>query len=166
MHATRQDRNTAPFTLAGTLRWAAFLPRSSRGGLLCALTALATMATMAAVAQAPKAKSIDELKAFYQQNCIRCHGLDGSGRSSDGKKLGGLDFTQTARDARTLSGPASERETRTMARAIQKGLFFGLTMPAFKDQLSQEDAALMVREILLKAEAGKPIESEAKSASK
>ena len=157
MHATSQDRHTAPFTLAGTLRWASFLPRSSRGGLLCTLTALATMA---AVAQAPKAKSLDELKAFYQQNCIRCHGLDGSGRSSDGKKLGGQDFTQTARDFRNLNGPASERETRTMARAIQKGLFFGLTMPAWKNQLSQEDANLMVREILLKAKTGITIQPE------
>lgn len=160
MHATRQGRNTAPFALAGLLRWASFLPGSSRAGWLCALAA------MAAMAQAPKAKSIDELKAFYQQNCIRCHGLDGSGRSSDGKKPGGLDFTQTARDFRTLGGPASERETRAMIRTIQKGIFFGLTMPSWKDRLSQEDAALMVREILLKAEAGKPIESEPKTASK
>ncbi len=110
-----------------------------------------------------KAKSIQELRAFFQQNCVRCHGLDGSARDPDGKKLGGLDFTKAAHDFRTLSGPASEREIRTMIRTIRKGILFGYTMPAWKDQLSQEDAALMVREILLRAEAGKAIAPEAEA---
>lgn len=164
MHATSQGRTTASFALAGLLRWASFPPRSSRAVLLCALAAMAAVAQ--APALAPKAKSVDELKAFYQQNCIRCHGLDGSSRSADGKKLGGLDFTRAARDFHALSGPASEREVQTMVRTIQKGLFFGITMPAWKDHLTQEDANLMVREILLKAEPGKPIGSEPKNASK
>ncbi len=70
----------------------------------------------------------------------------------------GLDFTKAAQDYRTLSGPASEREIRTMIRTIRKGILFGYSMPAWKDQLSQEDATLMVREILLKAEAGRLID--------
>jgi mono/diheme cytochrome c family protein len=106
---------------------------------------------------AAKGRTLQELKAFYQENCIRCHGLDGSAKTPDGKKLGGLDFTRAAQDFRNLSGPASEREIRTMIRTIQKGLFFGITMPGWKDQLSPEDSTLMVREILLKAETGKPI---------
>lgn len=105
----------------------------------------------------PKAKSIQELKAFYAQNCIRCHGRDGSARSPEGQKLGGMDFSQTAKDLRAMNGPASERVTQTMIRTIRKGIFFGLAMPGWKDQLSQEDATLMVREILLKAEPGKII---------
>jgi mono/diheme cytochrome c family protein len=107
-----------------------------------------------------KAKSIEELKAFYVQNCTRCHGRDGSAHTLDGRKLGGMDFSQTAKNFRSLNGPASEREMRTMVRTIQKGLFFGLTMPGWKDQLSQEDATLMVREILLQAEPGKIIAPE------
>jgi len=105
-----------------------------------------------------KPKTINELKAFFQQNCTRCHGLDGSAKAPDGRKLGGLDFTRAAHDFRTLSGPASEREIRTMIRTIRKGILFGYTMPSWKDHLSVEDATLMVREILLKAEAGKNIE--------
>jgi len=115
---------------------------------------------VAQAAQGPeaRAKSLPELKAFFQQNCTRCHGLDGSAKGPDGRRLGGLDFTKAAHDFRTLSGPASEREIRTMIRTIRKGILFGYSMPAWKDQLSQEDATLMVREVLLKAEAGKAIE--------
>jgi mono/diheme cytochrome c family protein len=152
MHPISQGRKTAPATGASLPRWTSFLRFSFAFTWLCAL------ATVALAAQAPKAKSVNELKAFFQQNCIRCHGLDGSARSPDGKKLGGLDFTQATQDFQTLSGPASEREIRTMIRTIRKGIFFGLTMPAWRDQLSHEDATLMVREILLKAEAGKVIE--------
>lgn len=122
------------------------------GLLLAALVAPATQAPEA------RAKTLPELKAFFQQNCTRCHGLDGSAKGPDGRRLGGLDFTKAAHDFRTLSGPASEREIRTMIRTIRKGILFGYSMPAWKDQLSQEDATLMVREVLLKAEAGKAIE--------
>jgi mono/diheme cytochrome c family protein len=119
---------------------------------------LAALATPAAQAPEARARTIPELKAFFQQNCTRCHGLDGSAKGPDGRRLGGLDFTKAAHDFRNLSGPASEREIRTMIRTIRKGILFGYSMPAWKDQLSQEDATLMVREILLKAEAGKVIE--------
>jgi mono/diheme cytochrome c family protein len=129
-------------------------------GLLLGITWLFVLATLASGAQVPevKTKSIQELKAFFKENCTRCHGLDGSARAADGKRLGGLDFTKAAHDFRNLSSPASEREIRTMIRTIRKGIFFGHTMPAWKDQLSQEDATLMVRDILLKAELGKAIE--------
>ena len=111
----------------------------------------------AAGPQPPRAKSIQELKAFYETNCTRCHGRDGSARSPEGKKLGGMDFSQAAKDFRAMNGPASERELRAMSLTIQKGIFFGLTMPGWKHQLSEEDTTLMVREILLKAESGKVI---------
>lgn len=141
--------SSAPVRLPNLLAWPAL------GAIVLGL-----LAAIPAQAQAPaaNAKTLQELKAFYQQNCTRCHGLDGSAKTPDGKKLGGLDFTRAAQDFRTLSGPASEREIRTMIRTIQKGIFFGITMPAWKDQLSQEDATLMVREVLLKAEAGKAIQ--------
>ena len=120
---------------------------------------LLVMFPMVSAAQPPalQAKSIQELKAFYAQNCIRCHGRDGSARTPEGKKLGGMDFTQAAHVFRAMDGPASEREMQAMVQTIQKGIFFGLTMPGWKDQLSQEEAAVMVREILLKAEPGKII---------
>ena len=120
---------------------------------------LLALISMVSAAQPPvlKTKSIQELKTFYAQNCIRCHGRDGSAHTPEGKKLGGMDFAQAAKAFRAMDDTASDREMQVMIRTIQKGIFFGLTMPGWKDQLSQEDAALMVREILLKAEPGKII---------
>jgi mono/diheme cytochrome c family protein len=122
---------------------------------------LCTLLCATAFAQTPAPKSISELKAFYQQHCTRCHGADGSATAPDGKRLGGLDFTKTAKDFRTTKeGPATEREIRTMTRVIQKGLLFGFSMPAWKDKLSQEETMVMVKEVLLKAEPGKVIQAE------
>ncbi|HJW43457.1 MAG TPA: cytochrome c [Geothrix sp.] len=147
-HSALTPSSSAPVRLPN------LLARPTLGAILLGL-----LAAIPAQAQslAAKAKTLQELKAFYQQNCTRCHGLDGSAKAPDGKKLGGLDFTRAAQDFRNLGGPASDREIRTMIRTIQKGIFFGITMPAWKDQLSPEDSTLMVREILLKAEVGKPI---------
>ena len=140
-------------SLTSHLRWA--LSLRSPFGLVGLLTV--SMLAFGSQTPTPKTKSIQELKGFFQQNCTRCHGQDGSARTADGKKLGGLDFTQAAEDFRKLSGPASEREIRAMTRTIRKGTFFGLSMPSWKEQLSEEDSNLMVREILLKAESGKII---------
>ena len=121
------------------------------------LLALAT-ALVCAGAEPPKAKSVQELRAFFQQNCTRCHGLDGSAHTPEGKRLGGMDFTVVAEEFRQAGGPGSEREIRRMSRGILNGILFGVTMPAWKTQLSPEDAQLMVKEVLLKAERGKAIE--------
>ena len=121
--------------------------------------ALLVLAFALSAAQSPagKAKPVNELRGFYQQHCVRCHGSDGSAHTAAGEKLGGLDFTKTAQDFKALAGPGSERELRKMVKTIQKGIFFGRVMPAWKDNLSPEDADVMVREILLKAERGKAI---------
>jgi len=144
-----QRRATGEASHWRPLPWKAF-----GAPLLLALVAT----TLAGQALAPKARSIPELKAFFQQNCIRCHGLDGSARGPEGQKLGGLDFTKAAQDFRLLEGPGSEREIRKMAKTIRKGILFGRIMPAWKDLLSQDEAGLMVRQVLLYAERGKPIE--------
>jgi len=137
----------------GPCRW-----RHAGAVALLALTALG------AAAQTPPDKSLQELRAFYQQQCSRCHGPDGSARSADGRKLAGRDFTLSAKEAATQGGPASDREIRSMVRTIQKGIFFGLTMPGWKDQLSEADATRLVREVLLKAEAGRAIAPGSESA--
>jgi hypothetical protein len=123
---------------------------------------LAFVLATAAQAQTPvpAVKSVNELKAFFQERCVRCHGLDGSAKAPDGTKLGGLDFTRAAREFRELAGPASEREIRTMVKTIRKGIFFGRIMPSWKNFLSPEDADRMVREVLLKAVQGRNIEPE------
>lgn len=99
-------------------------------------------------AQAPAPKSLNEVKAFFADNCARCHGVDGSARGADGKKLKGRDFT----DPKENKGSDAE-----MAKTIRKGIFFGKVMPAFKEQLSEADAMLIVKEIARKAEKGKVI---------
>jgi len=96
----------------------------------------------------PPAKSVTELKAFYSANCVKCHGLDGSA-TADGKKLGGRDFTDVAKNAKQTDAD--------MVKTIRKGIFFGTVMPAFKDRLSEEDALLLVKELVRKAEKGKVI---------
>ncbi len=99
-------------------------------------------------AQAP-AKSLNELKAFFSANCVKCHGPDGSAHTLEGKQLGGRDFTDVAwRD---------KEKDEAMAKDIRKGILFGIVMPSFKDQLTEEDMQLLVKEVLRKAEKGKVI---------
>lgn len=99
-------------------------------------------------AQAP-AKSLNELKAFFAANCVKCHGTDGSALGPEGKKLGGFDFTNAKEAAKESDGD--------MAKTIRKGLFFGIRMPSFKDRLTEDDIQLLVKEVLRKAEKGKVI---------
>ena len=154
MHGIQSLRHSEPEDAVGL---------STRGRIRCWRLVPALLCTLGALSLAaqdpiPQPKSINELKAFFQNRCVRCHGLDGSAKDPDGRKLGGLDFTKAAQDFRELVGPASEREIRTMVKVIRKGIFFGRVMPSWKEYLSREEADLMVREVLLKAERGKVIE--------
>jgi mono/diheme cytochrome c family protein len=99
-------------------------------------------------AQAPM-KSVDELRSFFSQNCVKCHGPDGSAHAADGKKLGGFDFTDTKK--------AAKETDADMEKTIRKGIFFGMVMPSFKDRLTDADISLLVKEVLRKAEKGKAI---------
>ena len=99
-------------------------------------------------AQTPM-KSVDELRAFFSQNCVKCHGPDGSAHSAEGKKLGGFDFTDAKK--------AAKETDADMEKTIRKGIFFGMVMPSFKDRLTEADISLMVKEVVRKAEKGKAI---------
>jgi mono/diheme cytochrome c family protein len=107
-----------------------------------------------AAAQAKPQKGVEELKAFYAENCVRCHGADGSAVGPDGKRLKGMDFTD--------AGAMAREKDAGLAKSILKGRKFGLEMPAFKDQLSPEEAQAMVAEVLRKAQKGKAIGPAAK----
>lgn len=92
---------------------------------------------------------IGDMKKFYQNNCVKCHGADGSATGENGKKLKGEDFT----DQKWLG----ETKDEEMIKTIMHGKFFGLAMPAFKDKLTQEEAQLLVTEIIRKSKKGEII---------
>jgi mono/diheme cytochrome c family protein len=100
------------------------------------------------LAQAP-VKDAKALRAFYAEHCVKCHGEDGSATGPDGKRLKGQDFTN-------LKEMAHKRDAK-LANVIQKGVFFGKAMPAFKDRLTEAESLAMVTEVVRKAEKGKAI---------
>jgi len=102
-----------------------------------------------ALAQGPKRM---DLKEFYQQNCARCHGPDGSAVSTDGKKLKGQDFID--QDWQRNTGDEE------MVKTILKGKFFGLAMPKFKGVLTEEEARWIVTDIIRNSKKGQVIAPE------
>jgi len=112
------------------------------------ILSLAMPLPLAAQTGAP-ARSVKELKGFYAANCAKCHGADGSGRSPEGKRLPGMDFTDKQRMARESDA--------MMAKTIRKGIFFGVVMHPFKKRVSEAEALVLVKEILRKAEKDKVI---------
>jgi mono/diheme cytochrome c family protein len=99
-----------------------------------------------ALAQGPQQK---DLKGFYQQNCSRCHGIDGAAVGADGKKLKGQDFTD-----QDWQRKAGDEE---MVKIILKGKFFGLAMPKFKGALTEEEARRIVTDIIRNSKKGQEI---------
>ena len=116
-------------------------------GILLAL-GLAFAAVHAAAQERPS-RDIDQLKAFYQEKCARCHGEDGAAHSPKGKKLKGRDFTN--------GSEMMELTDKGMAKTIRNGLWLGLRMPGFKSMLNDEEIALMINGVLRQAEKGKKI---------
>ena len=102
------------------------------------------------LAQEPSGK---DLRVFYQQNCSSCHGPDGSAVNAEGKKLRGQDLTD-------LDWQNNTRDNE-MVKAILKGKFFGMAMPGFKGTLTEDEAQLMVTDIIRKSMKGQVIAKEA-----
>ena len=119
-----------------------------RAGSVSLLFALLLAICIAPVLAQEEPASKD-LKAFYQQNCTRCHGPDGSAVSAEGKKLSGQNFTD----------PKWQRDTRDhqMVKIILKGIFFGWVMPSFKDILTGDEAQRMVTDLIRMSKKGQMI---------
>lgn len=118
------------------------------------LPLLLLVSALGAQAPAPS-RTVPELRAFFAQHCVKCHGADGSARSPEGKKLGGFDFTDAAKLAKESDAD--------LVKTIRKGIFFGLVMPSFKKDLTEAEAELLAREILRKAEKGKAVAPQAEA---
>jgi len=111
-------------------------------------------ALCAAVVQAASPdRPLSALRHLYIENCARCHGMDGSATSPDGRRLKGLDFTS----ARDMAGKTDPE----MAQTIAGGLFFGLRMPAFRSTFSETEIQTLVREVLRKARKGRSLDEPA-----
>lgn len=111
----------------------------SNSKIIIALLVAAIMALAVAPALADQDTTKD-LKLFYQQNCSGCHGINGSAVGADGKSLSGQDFTD--------QGWQQKTKDEKMVKTILNGKFFGLAMPKFKNQLSNEDAQFIVTNII------------------
>jgi cytochrome c553 len=69
--------------------------------------------------------------SLYRQNCAICHGAEANGKEIDGKLVPSLRF-----------GDIEKKSEREIYEQIAYGK---LPMPAFKNQLSEEDIQRMVR---------------------
>lgn len=129
--------------------------------LRCLSLGLALGGSLGAQTALPRTPT--ELRQIFRDNCSRCHGPDGSGRDAQGRRLAGLDFTSSPkvkhlREEERVGPGTALREMRSMARTIRKGIFFGKVMPAWRELLTEEESLLMLREVVMKAERGQPIE--------
>jgi mono/diheme cytochrome c family protein len=116
---------------------------------LVAVPASLVLLAQAPPSGSPQPRSVDQLRAFFAENCVRCHGTDGSAHDASGKNLKGKDLT----DPKEMKGESDA----DLEKTIRKGIFFGRAMPAFGKVLSDADIQLMVREVVRKVEKGKPI---------
>lgn len=82
-------------------------------------------------------RSEAELRDVFVRTCAACHGRDGSAVSPEGLRLKGRDFTSAAE----MQGVTDAE----MASTIRKGLLFGLKMPSYKDQFTDEEISALVR---------------------
>jgi len=123
-------------------------PEKSLRAICVALLSAMLFAVCAApvFAQEPVGK---DLKMFFQQNCARCHGPDGSAISAEGKKLHGQDLTD----------PDWQRRSRDdeMVKTILNGKFFGIAMPGFKAILTGDEVQRIVTDIIRKSKKGQVI---------
>jgi mono/diheme cytochrome c family protein len=85
----------------------------------------------------PLAAEVRDLKAFYQLRCAVCHGPDGTGRGSNGARLGGRNLA----DGRWLA----KQDQAQLVASILKGQG---AMPGFRRQLSEAEARRLLATVI------------------
>ena len=85
----------------------------------------------------PLAAEVRDLRAFFQERCAVCHGLDGTGRGPGGVRLGGRNLA----NARWLAEQPEADLTTSILRG--KG-----AMPGFRRQLSEPEVRRLLASVI------------------
>lgn len=80
---------------------------------------------------------VRDLRAFYRERCVACHGADGTGRGPAGARLGGRNFA----DARWLA----RQDEAALVASLLKGRG---AMPGFARQLTEPEAKRLMAEVV------------------
>ena len=98
---------------------------------------IVSLAVSLLIASAISARAADGA-ALWSQHCASCHGKDGSGNTTMGKKLSVKDYTSAKVQAEFTDAKA--------AQIIKEGVSEGgkVKMKPFKDKLSDEDVKALV----------------------
>lgn len=78
-----------------------------------------------------------DLRTFYRERCVACHGAEGTGRGPNGARLGGRNLTDARWQAR--------QEDAALVASILKGRG---AMPGFSRQLVEPEARRMLAEVV------------------
>jgi mono/diheme cytochrome c family protein len=84
----------------------------------------------------PLGAEVRDLKAFFQERCAVCHGPTGSGRGSNGARLGGRNLLDAAWRA--------QQKDEALVASVLKGRG---AMPGFRRQLSPAEAQRLLDEL-------------------
>lgn len=95
------------------------------------------MVPVLALLCAARAASARDLREFYRERCVACHGADGSGRGPNGARLGGGSLLDPRRPGR--------QEEAALVATILRGRG---AMPGFGRQLTETEARRLVGEVL------------------
>jgi len=83
----------------------------------------------------------DDAAQLWDKNCAACHGKDGKGQTTIGRKLQIKDFT----DAKTQASFTDAEATKAIKEGISKD--GQLKMKAFGDKLSDDDIKALVARV-------------------
>lgn len=87
------------------------------------------------VAKLPANKA-REAKTLFKQNCVKCHGVDGLGDTTDGEILGTPDFTDSKWQEKS--------DDRRLLDSITHGRG---QMPPFEKKLSKEQVKILLAHV-------------------
>jgi mono/diheme cytochrome c family protein len=96
-----------------------------------------SVALLLVILPASLSAQVRDLREFYRERCAACHGVEGSGRGSNGARLGGgaiLDLRRMTRE-----------EEAALVATILRGRG---AMPGFGRQLTEPEARRLVSEVL------------------